>query len=330
MTAKPTVSVVVCTYTERRWDDLVEAVASLRSQSQPPDEIVVVVDHNPALLARARQAMPDVQVVENSGQQGLSGARNSGSAAARGSLIAFLDDDAVADRDCLARQLAWCAQPNVLGAGGRVDPIWLSPRPGWFPEEFDWVVGCSYRGLPERAAPVRNLFGGCMMLRREVLEAVGGFRTDLGRVGALPAGCEETELCIRARQQAPQGVFIYEPQSVIGHKVTAARLRVDYFLARCRGEGVSKARVAAVVGAQDGLSTERGYVWRTLPRGVGRGLADLVVRRDIYGAARAAMIGLGLTATALGYAQGLWQDRLAKHQDGHRAQPRLRSGLGKP
>ena len=326
MPVLPTISVVLCTYTERRWDDLVEAVESLPTQTRPPDEIVVVVDHNPALLARARNALTNIRVIENTGPQGLSAARNNGIAAARGNLIMFLDDDAVAEPDCLARLVAWCDRPNVLGAGGRADPIWLSPRPLWFPEEYAWVVGCSYRGLPENAKPIRNLFGGCMLLRRDVLEAVGGFRTDLGRVGTLPAGCEETELCIRARQRSPQGFFVFEPQAAIGHKVPASRLQLGYFLARCFGEGRSKARVAAVVGTQDGLATERDYVWRTLPRGVARGLADLVLHLDVFGLARAAMIVLGLAATATGYARGVLMELLAHFNGASPAE--LRSGVG--
>ncbi|HLI56097.1 MAG TPA: glycosyltransferase, partial [Actinomycetota bacterium] len=46
-------SVVVCAYTERRWDDLVAAVASLKAQTDPPFEIILSIDHNPELYARA-------------------------------------------------------------------------------------------------------------------------------------------------------------------------------------------------------------------------------------------------------------------------------------
>ena len=92
------ISVIICTYTEDRWSDLVACVRSARQQIVLPREIVVVVDHNPRLLVRAQAELvgPDVLVIENRETRGLSGARNSGIAAADGSLIAFLDDDAVA------------------------------------------------------------------------------------------------------------------------------------------------------------------------------------------------------------------------------------------
>src|SRR5271167_82252 len=85
------VSVIICAYTEARWRDLVAAVESLRRQSKPPREIIVVVDHNQRLLERVRAELRGIVVVASSGPQGLSGARNSGIAIARGALIAYLD-----------------------------------------------------------------------------------------------------------------------------------------------------------------------------------------------------------------------------------------------
>ncbi len=310
MQSPQAVSVVICVYTEERWEDLTAAIRSVQQQSLAPLEVVVVVDHNSALLRRIQAEVPGVVTVENGEKQGLAGARNSGIAAARGDLIAFLDDDAVAEPDWLARLAAHCADPKVLGAGGWVEPRWIGPRPTWFPEEFHWVVGCSYVGLPETTAQVRNPFGGCSCIRREVFETVGGFRNEVGRVGARLLGCEETELSIRARQHWPDRVFIYDPQARIHHKVPAQRVRLEYFRARCYGEGISKARVSELVGAGDGLSAERSYTAQVLPRGVARGLRDWASRRDSAGLARAGAIVAGLAFTAAGYTVGLVSRRL--------------------
>src|SRR5690349_1535306 len=95
------ISVVICAYTEERWENLVAAVASLESQSIPPREIILVVDHNTSLFERARAHLRSAIVIENREQRGLSGARNSGVAIAEGMLIAFLDDDAIAEPDWL-------------------------------------------------------------------------------------------------------------------------------------------------------------------------------------------------------------------------------------
>ena len=309
--ASPDISVVICAYTEKRWADLLAAVDSVRHQSVLPRELIIVVDHNPALLARVREQCPDATVIENREPRGLSGARNSGVAVAQSSLIAFLDDDAIAGTNWIEKLAECCENPQVLGAGTRVEPLWEIDRPAWFPEEFYWVIGCTYRGLPQTQAPVRNLSGGSMCLRHEIFEAVGGFRTGIGRTSTRPLGCEETELCIRAGQHWPQRVFLYEPLVRIQHRIPASRARWDYFCARCYAEGQSKALVARYVGAGAGLSSERSYTLKTLPQGVLRGLSDAVLRRDRMGLARAGAIVAGLVITTAGYCQQWAAQRIA-------------------
>ena len=65
------ISVVICAHTEERWGQLVCAVESLQSQSIPPCEILVVIDHNSALADRAYRRLPSVRVIENEQQRGL-------------------------------------------------------------------------------------------------------------------------------------------------------------------------------------------------------------------------------------------------------------------
>lgn len=308
------VSVIICVYTEARWSDLIAAVESLDRQSVPVREIIVVVDYNQHLFERVRTEFPGIVVVENSESHGLSGARNSGIAVAKGSLIAFLDDDATAEPDWLERFSRFFEDTQVLGVGGTVEPEWLSKQPTWFPREFFWVVGCTYQDLPEQPVVVRNPFGGCACYRREIFEMVGGFRTDMGRIGTLPMGCEETELCIRASHYWPQKVFLYEPQARIHHRIPATRASWRYFRSRCFAEGLSKATVAKYVGAKDGLATERTYIVRTLLRGIIRGVRDGILHLDIASFAQAAAIAAGLTITIAGYSRGIIANRFVSHK----------------
>jgi glycosyltransferase involved in cell wall biosynthesis len=301
--ASPSASVVICAYTEDRWDDLAVAVRSALMQDPQPAEVIVVSDHNARLLDRVRRELPEAVAVPNHEQKGLSGARNSGVAVARGDVIAFLDDDAEATPGWLAHLLAGYRDRRVACVGGAVEPRWPVRRPSTFPLEFDWVVGCSYRGLPSVPAVVRNVIGANMSFRRDVFEHVGGFRTDIGRVGKRPVGCEETELCIRLRQRRPDAVVLFEPRARVAHRVMPERTRWRYFRARCYGEGISKAIVAKHVGADDGLAAERSYATRTLPRGIADGVID-TFRGDPAGAARAAGIVIGLAATLTGYMVG--------------------------
>ena len=302
--ASETVSVVICAYADERWDDLLSAIDSVADQRVAPHETIVVIDHNDALLRRLRPARPHVLALPSCGVRGLSGARNTGVGAARGSVVAFLDDDARADRGWLEQLLAPYDDPSVIGVGGRVDADWPHGRPRWFPREFDWVVGCSYGGLPDQPQPVRNMIGANMSLRRSALDVVGGFRDGIGRVGKRPLGCEETELCIRARQQLPAATILFEPRAAVAHRITRDRASWRYYCSRCYAEGLSKAAIASAVGTSDSLSSERAHVLRTLPRGVIRGLADALRLGDAGGLARAVAIVSGLALTIAGYARG--------------------------
>lgn len=306
----PTISVVICAYTRDRLEVLSEAIDSLRAQTLSPHEIVLVIDHAPELLEEVRERWPDLKIVSNREKQGLSGARNTGVAEASGEVVAFLDDDAIAAPDWLQRLAAAYEDPKVLGVGGTVRPRWVEGKPGWFPPEFDWVVGCSHSGMPQQLQPVRNLVGANMSFRREPLLEVGGFSHDLGRVGTLPVGCEETDLSIRVHQRWPEAEILYDPAAAVEHVVPPARGSVRYFIDRCRAEGRSKAVLTGMVGSEDSLSSERSYVRRTLPRGV---LHDLgaALRGDAGGFGRAAMILVGLAATGVDYV-------------------RVRSGIAKP
>ena len=299
----PTVTVLICAYTERRWDQLVAAVGSAATQTCLPTQIVLVIDHNPALLERALHAFTDVDVVANRYTSGLSGARNTGVDDARGDVIAFLDDDARADRDWLARLVSPYVDESVVGTGGVARAAWPDQRPSWFPPEFDWVVGCSYRGLPTSESPIRNPIGANMSFRRSAFAAAGGFQTDFGRVGTLPLGCEETEFSIRLRTIVPEARIVHVPGATVDHFVSVDRVEVGYFLRRCVAEGLSKAAVTAHVGREQGLASERAYVTRALPSGFLMGL--LPGRSDGgWHPTRSAMIVAGLVATTLGYAMG--------------------------
>lgn len=303
VTSAPDVAVVVCCYTDRRRADILAAIASLRAQTRTPDEVLLVVDHNPGLAEWLGAQGTGATILANREARGLTGARNTGVAASRSEIVAFLDDDAVADPDWLARLLAEYADDDVVAVGGRIDPVWTAAPPRWFPDEFGWVVGCSYRGQPPARAVVRNVIGANMSFRRSAVEAAGGFRHELGRVGTRPAGCEETELCIRAAA-VTGGHVVHQPAAVVAHRVPPERGTWSYFRSRCYAEGVSKSIVAGMAGTGAALGSEWTYVRRVLPAGVLRALRDGLTGRDAAGFGRATAIVAGLATTATGYATG--------------------------
>lgn len=308
-----TSSVVICAYTLERWDDLCSAVSGVLQQEPPADQVVVVIDHHEELLDRALSAWSDdrVVVVANGRARGLSGARNTALERVTGDVVVFLDDDATPTEGWLSGLLSAYADPTVAGVGGWTIPVWPAGhrRPAHLVPELDWIVGCSYAGLPQHEADVRNLMGCNMSFRRQALAGLGGFREDAGRIGSIPLGCEETELCIRLTQRDPTARLRLAPGARVEHTVTLHRVTWSYLRERSWAEGLSKAAMSQVVGSRDALSSERAYVRSALPQAMRRELTRL----PSGGLAGAAGVLVSLLWTAAGYARGRWR---ARRRDG--------------
>ncbi|MBS1888304.1 MAG: glycosyltransferase family 2 protein [Actinobacteria bacterium] len=302
-------SVVVAAWSTDARSDLEACAAALRAQTLPAREVLVVIDHNAELAAWAREHLAGVTVLENSGPKGIVGARNTGLAAARGSIVAFTDDDAAPEPGWLAGMAAAFADEATIGAGGALDPDWVGAEPRWLPTEFYWVFGCSYRGLPTGLAPIRNPIGANMAVRREALEAVGGFADGVaprelrlgGKVLSGGHALDDTSLGIRVSAAFPGRRWIYQPAARVRHKVAPGRTTLRYFLVRSFEEGEGKAALAGAVGAESGLESERRHLFVTTPLGFLRGFAELL-RGDPYGPLRSLALIAGTGAAAAGYA----------------------------
>lgn len=298
-------TVVVCVYTEKRLAQIRAALDSIAGQTVAPAQVIVVADHNPALCDRLAAEYPDHEVIPSTFGPGLSGARNTGVERAAGDVVVFLDDDARAQPRWLETLLACYDDDAVLGAGGLVLADWSPPgRPGWLPEEFLWVVGCSYRGQPEVTADVRNPIGANMSFRRSAFDRAGLFDASVGRTFASsrPLGCEETEFSIRLRTLSPGARIRYEPRAAVHHHIDQSRATWRYFLGRCRAEGCSKARVARLAGASAALSSERSYVSHTIMQAARRELSGVFRRGDTRDSLlRLAALSLGTLSAATGY-----------------------------
>lgn len=306
MTSKTTpglrLGVIVCCFSDERRADLDLAIRSVREQLDPAlDELVVVVDHNDDLRSWLVDRFPDgITVVSNREDRGLSGARNTGVDNTAADVVVFLDDDASVRPGALAAARAAFADDSVVAIGGAVHPRWENgAAPAWFPDEFGWVVGCDYRGLPADGSEIRNPIGAAMAVRRDALLKAGGFSHRLGRVGAVPAGCEETLMGIELRRLFPDTRIVRVENFAVDHTVPASRANLRYFTSRCLHEGRSKAILSGMVGAGAGLSSERSFVIRTLTTGLARNLVRTASGTPTA-LGRAVMILVGLFVTAFG------------------------------
>jgi glucosyl-dolichyl phosphate glucuronosyltransferase len=302
----PTVSVVICAYTEDRWLLLTKSVASVQAQTVPPVEIIICIDHNEKLVRRAQNHFAiarstgriPVTVVENKYDGHLGSARNTATEFASGDIIAFLDDDAAAETDWLERIVAPYEDDRVGAVGGAPQPVFERGRPGWFPQEFDWVFGCAYRGLPASRAPLAHLIGANMSARRSILQEIGGFHSD---------DHDDMDMCHRiafARYKV-----IYEPRAIVRHFVPATRTTWRYFWRRCYF--VNQGKVEAFANMQEAahLGAELSFVARTLTTGVAAEFRG-TIRGDLDGPARIGAIVAGICLAGLGHLSGKLRLRL--------------------
>jgi GT2 family glycosyltransferase len=116
--AEPTVSVIVVTHESR--DELFDCLDSLREQDYPDFEILLVDNGK---LDRHRLAGYDTYYIALEKNHGPSYARNVGATMARGSIVAFIDDDALADKNWLRMIVRRLADSHTTAVRGKVLPL---------------------------------------------------------------------------------------------------------------------------------------------------------------------------------------------------------------
>jgi GT2 family glycosyltransferase len=213
----------------------------------------------------------------------------------------FLDDDIRVQEGWLTCLLAPFDNPTVVGTGGGVVALWQSGRPSWFPEEFDWVVGASFRGMTTVQSAVRNVWSENMAVRTDVFRTVGGFRTEFGKVGSRSSP-EDTDLCIRMAENVAGASWVYVPDAVAEHHVPVSRASFCYFLKRNYYEGRGKVKMAHLLGRQEKLHDEHNYLLKTLPAGILTRLWGMARHGDMGGLLKAAAIVAGILAAGVGAA----------------------------
>jgi glycosyltransferase involved in cell wall biosynthesis len=252
------VSVIICTY--NRAAMLEAALRSLVQVELSPAVRweIVIVDNNSTdgtadVVRRweAECAIPVVGVHET--QQGRSFALNRGIAAAHGEILVFTDDDVTFDRAWLGRLVEPFARPDVMGVGGRIEPVWSCPVPTWWASTGPYALHAAivFFDLGPEPGDItsRAPFGANLAFRRVVFERHGGFRESLGRTDRGLMGGEDTEFVQRVMRAGDR--VVYAPAALVYHPVEPARARKAYFRrwyfdfgrTRARWEGRSPACV---------------------------------------------------------------------------------------
>lgn len=237
------VSVILCTYAPDMYDHFREATESVLIQTHSDVELVVVVDGNESVFNQVTidfEGRDGVVVHLNDRNRGLLESRNKGVELASGDVVAFMDDDAVADDQWVEQLVAAYETNDVLAVGGKMTADWRAGKPVFLPAEFYWLVGVTHRGFADGPGEVRNTFGSNLSFRRDVFLELGGFDAAIGgRKGDANLQGGETELCARLRAEYGQGVW-YAPDAEVAHKVFAYRTDLLWLLDRAFWQGYSK------------------------------------------------------------------------------------------
>jgi len=238
------ISAIICTF--KRPDYLRHALRSLCEQSLPCEQYEIIVVDN-AVEAETEQVVKEFEDGRlnlrylTEAKVGLSRARNTGLEAAAGRYVAYMDDDARADKHWLEALVSAFEQvsPAPAAIGGRVWLDWQGEKPSWVPERH--LPLYTYVDHGNGAHSLDNdeyLVGANIAFERDDLRSIGGFDPKLGRQGLVLLSGEEAAILAHL-QQMGKGVY-YEPAAVVWHSVDQSRKRPGWLLRRLFWDGASQ------------------------------------------------------------------------------------------
>jgi len=234
----PTVSLVICTY--KRYDLVTNAIRSIETAGVFFDSFfeVIVIENTPVAERQPFQGLPPQVQVVTCDKVGLSAARNRALRVAKGRYIAYLDDDMLMKPSWPhAVKAVVNSKPDVRAFGGRVSPKFIEePGPWFYPKlaEFlscvDWDQTARYLNKGEW------IVGANMIISTEILNQVGGFNENLGRIGS--GGLLSNEETALFRAIGMENVF-YDPDIWIDHVIPPERTDPRWFHRRTYWQAVS-------------------------------------------------------------------------------------------
>lgn len=268
----PLISVIITSYTMERLQDVCELLDSLKRQTYPHLEIIFVAEGSQDFFGRVEAhgkglSFDRFKTLFNHGQPGLSEARNVGIEAARGELIAFLDDDAVATPEWAEQTVRTYQDESIVGVCGPAIPLWEDPSMSWVPREFYWLISCTGWMDWNTLTDVRNAWGHNMSFRRDAFVKGGLFD---GRYGYHRGPfAEDVEFSLRAKK-ATGGRIVYNPETEVYHHVHKYRFGWQFIKDRSFWIGRSRGMIRKVYGqseaSEDLLTADYQLVGRIVTR----------------------------------------------------------------
>jgi len=198
----PFVSVIVCSY--NGGPTLAFCLDSLGKLNYPKYEVILVDDGSTDDTSYIAAQFPWVRYIHQS-NQGLSHARNTGAAAAKGEVFAYTDSDCMVDPDWLYYLIGTLVSGDYAGVGG----------PNVTPPAKSWIQACvaAAPGGPSHVLltdVVAEHIPGCnMAFYRWAFQSVGGFDTEYRKAG------DDVDFCWRIQQAG--WVIAFSPTAIVWH-----------------------------------------------------------------------------------------------------------------
>lgn len=236
------ISAVICSYNRARF--ILKAVESIFNQDFDKSLYeVIVVDNNSSdntleLLEEYRRQHPDYHFrFYTEPNQGVAYTRTRCAREAQGSIVAYLDDDSIAQPGWLNGIVSFFdAHPNTYSTGGKITPVFLTEIPDWYSRYFWGLVGHYDLGpVVKKLTGMRYPSGANMHFRKEAFLEYGYFNTDLGRKGEGLLATEEKDFYLRLLA-AGRDVY-YLPHVEVLHHVENNKFDTNYVRRHSMGIG---------------------------------------------------------------------------------------------
>jgi GT2 family glycosyltransferase len=230
------VSTIVCT-THR--NTLAKCLKSLSRQTYDNYEVIVIgINQQSVDLVSEFDFKFILSPIANSSFQ-----RNLGINEAKGDIIAFIDDDAIADKEWLKILTKHYDDKDVVCVGGKIIPKFLVKPPDFLkqlPEGmFKGFMSETLLRFDEATIIDKPLLWGCnLSFRKNIFDNVGMFDENLGRTREKLISEDETELQRRILKKGFK--LIYEPNAIVTHIIDKQKLTKKWFLERSFWQGYSE------------------------------------------------------------------------------------------
>ena len=217
-------SFIICTTCQCQ--GLTSALESALSQTANTSDYEVIVVIN----GDGNADFPSRVKVIREVRKGISFARNCGAENAKGEILLYMDDDAIADKNLVKIIIETFDKYKDIGVtGGQICTV--------FPENSQDIVLSGKEGLwSNYTVPYKKFrqvkeqyelpYGACFAVRHQAFKDAGGFSTSYGRVGNNYAGGEETALCLKTQKMGwKTGV---QPLAVVEHIIDEKRVTREH------------------------------------------------------------------------------------------------------